>query len=75
MAKLFYATGPSVFPTDRYLIGHESYMQCDQKKKVAKSLSKLPKNDFTRKNKDFDTYTKIAHECGRFWQNNCCQGV
>ena len=34
-------------------------MQCDQIK-MAKCLSKLPKNDFTRKIKDFDTYTKIA---------------
>ena len=33
--------------------------QCDQKK-IAKSLEKLPKNDFTRKIKDFDTFTKIA---------------
>ena len=33
--------------------------QCDQKK-IAKCLQKLPKNDFTRKMKDFDTFTKIA---------------
>ena len=33
--------------------------QCDQKK-IAKCLSKLPKNDFTRKMKGFDTFTKIA---------------
>ena len=33
--------------------------QCDQKK-IAKCLLKLPKNDFTRKIKDFDTFTKIA---------------
>ena len=33
--------------------------KCDQKK-IAKSLQKLPKNDFTRKMKDFDTFTKIA---------------
>ena len=22
---------------------------------------------------DFDTFTKIAKECGRFGENNCCQ--
>ena len=32
--------------------------QCDQK--IAKGLLKLPKNDFTRKIKDFDTFSKIA---------------
>ena len=34
-------------------------VQCDQKK-IAKCLKKLPKNDFTRKMKDFDNFTKIA---------------
>ena len=34
-------------------------MQCDQIK-IAKCLYKLPKNDFTRKMIDFDTFTKIA---------------
>ena len=24
---------------------------------------------------DFNTFTKIAKECGRFGQINCCQGV
>ena len=33
--------------------------QCDQKI-IAKSLPKLPKNDFTGKIKDYDTFTKIA---------------
>ena len=33
--------------------------QCDQKK-IAKRLEKLPKNDFTRKMIDFDTFIKIA---------------
>ena len=33
--------------------------QCDQKK-IAKCLKKLPNNDFTRKMKGFDTFTKIA---------------
>ena len=28
------------------------------------SLLKLPKNDFTRKIKDFDTFTKIAKNVG-----------
>ena len=46
--------------------------QCDQGK-VAKCAKKLPKNDFTRKKIDFDTFPKIADECGRFRQINCCQ--
>ena len=29
-------------------------------KKIVKRLQKLPKNDFTRKIKEFDTFTKIA---------------
>ena len=33
--------------------------QCDQKK-IAKCLLKLPKNDFTRKMIDFETFTIIA---------------
>ena len=33
--------------------------QCDQIK-IAKCLKKLPKNGFTRKMNDFDTFTKIA---------------
>ena len=33
--------------------------QCDQIK-IAKCLYKLPKNEFTRKINDFDTFTKIA---------------
>ena len=33
--------------------------QCDQIK-IAKCLLKLSKNDFTRKIKDFDIFTKIA---------------
>ena len=46
--------------------------QCDQKK-IAKCLEKLPKRDFTRKMNDFNTFTNIAQECGRFGQINCCQ--
>ena len=46
--------------------------QCDQKK-IAKCLQNLPKNDFNRKIKDFDTFTTIAYECGRFGQINCCK--
>ena len=34
-------------------------VQCDQKT-IAKCLSKLPKNDFTTKMNDVDTFTKIA---------------
>ena len=49
----------------------EGWRQCDQKK-IARCLLKLPKNDFTRKVIDFDTFTKIAKECGRFGQINCC---
>ena len=49
-----------------------SVRQCDQIK-IAKCLKKLPKNDFTRKMIHFDTFTKIAKECGRFGQIYCCQ--
>ena len=35
------------------------FNQCDTKK-IAKCLSKLPKNDFTRKMNDVDTFTKIV---------------
>ena len=35
--------------------------------------NKLPKNEFTTKMKDFDTFTKIAKECGRFGQTNFSQ--
>ena len=41
------------------LIYNMDQNQCDQKK-IAKCPSKLPKNDFTRKMIDFDTFTKIA---------------
>ena len=41
--------------------------------KNRKCLLKLPKNDITRKIMDFDTFTKIALECGRFGQINWCQ--
>ena len=43
--------------------------QCDQIK-IAKCLKKLPKNDFTRKMIDFNAFTKIGEECGRFGQIN-----
>ena len=33
----------------------------------------VPKNFFTRKMNDFDTFTKIALELGRLGQINCCQ--
>ena len=36
-----------------------AYVQCDQIK-FTKCLKKLPKNDFTRKMNDFDTFAKIA---------------
>ena len=31
---------------------------------------KVAKNDFTRKIKDFDTFTKIALKCGQFGLNH-----
>ena len=34
---------------------------------------KVAKNNFTRKMTDFDTFTKIANECGRFGKINSCQ--
>ena len=37
--------------------------QCDQYK-VARCLLKLPHNDFTRKIKDFDTFTKMPKNVG-----------
>ena len=41
--------------------------------KIARCLLKLPKNDGTRKMIDFNIFTKIAQECGRFGQMHCCQ--
>ena len=41
--------------------------------KIAKCLEKLPKNDFTTKMIDFDTFTKIDQDCERFGQIHCCQ--
>ena len=49
-------------------IGEIGYRQCDQKK-IAKCLKKLPKNGFTRKMTDFNTFTKIAKECWEIWSN------
>ena len=56
--KKYLLSNVFVTKTDIYdqLIG---CTQCD-KKKIAKSLPNLPKNDFTGKIKDFDTSTKIA---------------
>ena len=34
---------------------------------------KVAQNDFTGKLIDFNTFTKIAYECGRFGQINYCQ--
>ena len=34
---------------------------------------KVAQNDFTRKMIDFDTFTKIPYDFGRFVQNNSCQ--
>ena len=34
---------------------------------------KLPKNESTRKMKDFDTYTKITLNGGNLGNKNCCQ--
>ena len=44
--------------------------QCDQKK-LPNVFKRLPKKDFTGKMIDFDTFTRIAKECGNFGQNNC----
>ena len=42
-------------------------------KKSPNLYKSCPKNDLTRKIKDFDPFTKIALECGRFGQIICCQ--
>ena len=47
--KVFFSIWQNIDPTE----------QCDQIKN-AKRLKKLPKNDFTRKMNDFDTFAKIA---------------
>ena len=49
-------------------LGSKEYDQL----KVTKCLWNLPKNDFERKIKDFDTFTEIAKESWRFGQINCC---
>jgi len=33
----------------------------------------LPKNDFTRKMIDFDTFTKLPKNVGDLGKPNCCQ--
>ena len=40
--------------------------------KLPNVFKKMPKNDFNRKMTDFDTFAKIANECGRFVHINCC---
>ena len=45
--------------SDYFLMLNGGPHQCDQIK-IAKCLSKLPKNVFTRKMNDFDIFTKIA---------------
>ena len=49
-----------------------SHTQAVWPEKIAKCLYKLPKNDFTWKMIEFDTFTKIALLCVRFGQINCC---
>ena len=44
------------------------HTQCDQKK-----LLNVNKSSPKKISVDFDTFTKIALECGRFVQINCCQ--
>ena len=66
MAKLFYATGPSVFPTDRYLIGHESYMQCDQKKKLPKVYQSCQKMISLERIKILTPIQKLPMNVGDF---------
>ena len=41
-----------------YLLSNLAYLQCDQIKITKRQ--KLPKNGFTRKMNNFDTFTKIA---------------
>ena len=57
--KIEQKSGSNVEMTPRPILSSlVSSYQCDQKK-IAKFLLKLPKNDFTRKMIDFDTFTKI----------------
>ena len=41
-------------------------------KKLPNVYKKWPKTDFTRKMKEFDTFSKIALKMWQFGQNNCC---
>ena len=56
-------TGSSALLVEQTHLAPKSHcscpIQCDQIK-IAKCLLKLPKNGFTRKTNDFDTFTKIA---------------
>ena len=60
-AKTFY----NIATTFNILYIEQGWWQCDQLK-VAKCLSKLPKNDFTRKMKDFNTLQKWPKNVGNF---------
>ena len=48
--------------------------RCNQydQKNIAKCLQKLPKNDFTRKMIDFDTFKKLPKNVSDFCQINFC---
>ena len=56
---------------------HLFYDECDtyavRLEKNRQMSIKLAQNDFTRKIKDFDSFTKIPKECECFGQINCCQ--
>ena len=43
--------------------------------KSCQTSIKVTQNDFTKKMKDFDNFTKITWECGQFGQINCCHRV
>ena len=66
------------FPTLSWLHDLEGSSSCWclwsvwPEKNCQKSI-KVVKNDLTRKMIDFNTFTKIASDCRRFVQINCCQ--
>ena len=53
--------GPRFYPQEQDLRFFNLYLNCEQcdQKKIAKSLQKLPKNDFTRKMKDLTPSQKL----------------
>ena len=49
------------------------YFSSVTRKQSPNVYKSCPKNAFTRKIIDFDTFTKIAEDCERFGQIGCCQ--